>query len=157
MVKKTSIRFSRIFSTLCVTMLVLVLILAGSSQPSAAQTQQPTQAATSDQGVLTVTGTFKSTNQFVPSYATEPYVGLLDLTAFVKRDYTLPLPYSDMTIAGFVGDITQGATYTMPLPIAPRGTINDVGHGKGGQGVEIFVTDFDANIAGDPFLSPVEF
>src|SRR5258708_28255652 len=163
MIKYVSMRFTRLFSTLFAAALVAVLILAGSSQPSAAQTQQPTQSAvsgatgaTGDQGVISVTGSFKSTNQFVPSYATEPYIGLLDLTAFVKRDYSLPLPYNDQTIAGLVGNVTQGATYNMPLPIVPRGTINDVAHGKGGSGLEIFVTDFDANLAGDPFMSPVE-
>lgn len=115
----------------------------------------PAVAQPGDTGVVTVTGKITLTNPFVIDYSTEPYIALVDLTAFVKRDRDMKLPYPDQTIAGLQGDLSTGATFTMPLPIEPRGTLNNVS--KGGQGVKIFSLDYDANFVGDPFIGPFEW
>src|SRR5579859_24213 len=113
--------------------------------------------AQGDAGVVTVTGSIKITNQFVLQDDSEPFIALIDLTAFVKRDHDAPLPFPDQPIAGLQGDLAKGATYTMPLPISPRGLINDVAHGKGGKGVMVFALDFDTNAVGDAFMGPYEW
>ncbi|HLY27552.1 MAG TPA: S41 family peptidase [Aggregatilineales bacterium] len=113
--------------------------------------------AQGDAGVVTVTGSIKITNQFVLQDDSEPFIALIDLTAFVKRDHDAPLPFPDQPIAGLQGDLAKGATYTMPLPISPRGLINDVGHGKGGKGLMVFALDFDTNAIGDAFMGPYEW
>jgi len=133
------------------TCAALVAVGAPGRSPAAAQTAD-------DGGVQTITGKVTVTNQFVLNDEAEPLMALIDLTAFVKRDHDMHLAYPDQTIAGLQGDITQGATFTMPLPIVPRGTFNDVSNGKGtGKGVMIFAIDFDTNAIGDSFMGPYEW
>jgi C-terminal processing protease CtpA/Prc len=112
----------------------------------------------SDQGVVVVTGKVIVSNPFVLEDAAEPLIALIDLTAFVKRDRDMKLPYSDQTTAGLEGDLAQGAAFTLPLPIEPRAVLNDVSHGKGkGKGVAILAVDFDTNAVGDGYMGPYEW
>lgn len=136
----------------------------------AAATQAPGQLATvapssgADMGVTQIHGTVRITNQFQLGDTAEPMVALIDLTAFIKRDRNLHLPFADQTIAGVYTDPTTGATdlakgaeYTMPLPIEPRGIVNNVAHSKGGKGVMLFAVDFDTNAIGDAFMGSYEW
>src|SRR5258708_24533367 len=114
--------------------------------------------AQGDNGVAVITGKMRVTNPFILEDAAEPYVALIDLTALVKRDRTLPLPFADQTLAGLQGDLATGATFTLPLPIEPRGVLNEVSHGQAkGQGVRLFSVDFETNAIGDPFQGPYEW
>ena len=108
-------------------------------------------------GVTTLTGSVKVTNPYILGAYLEHYVALIDMTAFVKRDRDLPLPDFTQITTGLVGDWGEGATFSLPLPIAPRGVVNDVGHGEGGPGVQIYTVDAQANVEGDPFLGPDEY
>src|SRR5215217_5640942 len=108
-------------------------------------------------GVTTLTGSVTVTNPFIVSIYSEHYMALIDLTAFVAREIDRPLPSSTQVTTGLVGDWANGATFTLPLPIRPQGQINDVAHGKGGSGVQIYSLDVQANTVGDPYLSPTEF
>src|SRR5262249_39792681 len=103
------------------------------------------------------TGTVTVTSPFILSTYTERYMALIDLTAFVKRDIDRPLPSPTQVTSGLEGDWAKGATFSLPLPILPQGQLNDVGHGKGGKGVQIYSLDLQANMVGDPYLSPEEF
>jgi len=117
-----------------------------------------TQAQDDSSGVATISGKFTVSNPFVLEDYAEPYIALIDLTAFVKRDKDMPLPYPDQTIGSVNGDPTKGASYVISLPIQPRGQLNDVSNGKGtGKGVMVFAVDFDTNSVGDPFLGPYEW
>jgi C-terminal processing protease CtpA/Prc len=114
--------------------------------------------ADNSQGVAVVKGSFKITNQFYLETKTEPLVVLMDMTAFLKRDHDMKLPFPDQTVAGVQGEADEGYSYEMHLPVVPRGRLNDVSHGKStGKGVEIFTVDFDYNDMGDPFLGPYEW
>lgn len=108
-------------------------------------------------GVTTLTGSVTVTNPYILGAYLENYVALIDMTGFVKRDRELPLPDFTQVTTGLVGDWGQGATFTLPLPIAPRGTINDVGRGEGGSGVQVYSVDAQANVEGDPYLGPDEY
>jgi C-terminal processing protease CtpA/Prc len=111
-----------------------------------------------DAGVATISGKFTVSNPFILEDYAEPYIALIDLTAFVKRDKDMPLPFPDQTIGRVDGDPTQGASYVLPLPIEPRGQLNDVSNGNGkGKGVMVFAVDLDTNAIGDPFQGPFEW
>ncbi len=157
----------------CVALLAAVQAgpIPANAQPAAtpAATQAANQPATAapsvstDSGVTQIHGNVKITNQSTLGDSAEPMVVLLDFTAFIKRDHDAHLPFADQTIAGVytdpakgTTDLANGAQYTMPLPIEPRGTINNVAHGKGGKGVMVFSVDFDTNAVGDAFMGPHE-
>lgn len=128
-----------------------LLMASLSVRPSVAQTS-------TDEGVTAVTGTVTVTNPFVLEDAAEPFMALVDLTAFIKRDRDARLPFPDQTVAGVNGDLAKGAKFNMPLPIEPRGQLNDVSNGKGdSKGVMVFALDFDTNAVGDSFLGPYEW
>jgi C-terminal processing protease CtpA/Prc len=127
--------------------LLLVAPLAGVRGPAAAQDEG---------GVSTVTGSLTITNPVILANASQPYAMLLDMTAYVGRDRELVPPLQSQIIAPFEGDLATGATFALNLPIAPRGTINDVDGGEAGSGVQIYSVEFAANAFGDPFANPLE-
>jgi C-terminal processing protease CtpA/Prc len=112
--------------------------------------------AQGDGGVETLTGTVTVTNPMLIRVLSEPFVNLSDLTAFVKRDLRMPLPSPVQITANLQGDLHKGASFRMDLPIRPEGATNDLGHGKGGSGVQVYALDFQDNASGDPFLDPIE-
>ncbi len=117
--------------------------------------QSPAQGL-SDSGVVTITGKVRVTNPFALENISEPFMALIDLTAFIKRDKDMDLPDTDQIITGLHGDVVQGATFTMQLPIEPPAVLNNVGHGTS-KGVAVFAVDFDTNSIGDAFLGPYEW
>ncbi len=138
---------------------VALVLAAAPARLSVAQvaTAAPTQAAASTDGVATITGSVTVTSPFALEDSAEPFLALIDLTAFVKRDRDAKLPFSDQTIAGLTGDISKGARFTMSLPIQPRGALNNLSNGKGGTGVMVFAVDYDTNAIGDAFMGPYEW
>src|SRR5258708_6153121 len=139
--------------SLTVTALLLALVLSAVQQAGTAFAQS------GDNGVTLITGSVYTSNPFVQDSATEPYIMLVDMTPFVKRDHEMTQP-ANQVIAHIEGDITKegAAKYTMNLPIAPSGTLNDVSTGKGDKkGVGVFAEDFDNNSFGDPFQGQAEF
>jgi len=109
-------------------------------------------------GVVQLTGKVTVTNRFSLQDATEPFMALIDLTAFIKRDKNMKLPYPTQTITGLEGDLAKGASFTMQLPIEPQAKLNNVSNGKStGQGLTVFALDYDTNTIGDGFLGPEEW
>lgn len=135
-----------------VIMMIAIVALALSGLiPAAAQ-------SSSAAGVTTLKGAVTSQNPFVLADSEDAYIALIDLTAFVKRDKDMKLPFPDQLIVGIEGELDKGAAYTMPLPIEPRARLNDVSNGKGDtKGVAIFSTDYVSNSIGDPFQGPFEW
>src|SRR5262249_36481833 len=102
-------------------------------------------------GVATLTGTLSA------DLAGDPagYVALLDLTAFVERDFNRPQPTGGTPLGTI--DHASGV-FTVDLPATPRGTLNEVGHGQDtGSGVQLYSVDLVTNLIGDPFLNSWEF
>lgn len=111
-------------------------------------------------GVATITGTIPA----IPSAAyasvapADAYVFLTDLSAFVARDHTMPLPSVSRRITtGVEGDLVEGAGFSLALPVAPPGATNDVGHGEGGTGVQIFAVSLASTAAGGRFTAAAEW
>jgi C-terminal processing protease CtpA/Prc len=118
--------------------------------------QTPT-AAQDPAGVEALTGNVVVTNPLLLSTFSETYMMLLDMTAYLKRDRALAPPIESQILAPVEGDRATGATFTMDLPSAPRGTINDVDRGQSeGDGVQIYSVEFWANLVGDPYIGPRE-
>ena len=109
----------------------------------------------SDSGVTTLTGAVAVTNPFLFEVITEPYVLLSDLSNFVGRDIDGALPDFIQVTGQLEGDLAT-ATYTLPLPILPQATTNDVDNGESGDGVQVYSVDLSANFVGDPFIQPEE-
>jgi C-terminal processing protease CtpA/Prc len=105
-------------------------------------------------GVHTITGELTITSPFIGRSFSEPFMMLTDLTAFVERDLTMPLPSPVQTTANLEGDFREEATFTLPLPIKPLGNPIDLPGNT--AGVQIYTVDFQVNIAGDPFIGPLE-
>ena len=151
-------------ATMAATMAMAAPAGTAAVAATSAPTATPVSDALSGSGVSQVHGTVKITNQFQLGDTAEPMIALIDLTAFIKRNHDLHLPYADQVIAGVytdpitgVTDLSSGAEYTMQLPIEPRGMVNDVAHGKGGSGVMTFAVDFDTNAVGDSFMGHYEW
>lgn len=146
--RSTSLRHHR---RLWSAWLVLMLVFAGfvGIRAPAAHAQDP------GDGVSTITGSLVVTNPFVLEIISEPYVLLSDLSNFVKRDIDGDLP-SFLQITGQLEGDLATATYTLPLPIAPQATTDDVDNGEPGDGVQIYSIDLSANFVGDPFVQPIE-
>lgn len=130
------------FLGLVAALLLVAGCFAGMARPSTAQ---------ADEGVATLTGSVTVSNPIALSALTEPYILLMDMTAFIERDRALAPPLESEVIGPLDGDISQGAAYTLNLPIDPKGTVNDVAHGAGEAGVQVYSVEFSANIFGDPF------
>ncbi len=136
---------------------IIALLFVAVLLAPAPASSRVTSAQATDAGVTTLNGEVRVTNPFILSIVSERFMALIDLTAFVKREIDRPLPSLTQVTTGLAGDWADRATFSLPLPIAPQGQINDVAHGQGGDGVQIYSVDVQANIVGDPYLSPVEF
>jgi C-terminal processing protease CtpA/Prc len=130
--------------------LLLAILMLGSGFTSI--------AAQGRDGVTTLTGGITITNPNILSDVSEPYMLLTDMTPYVNRDRDEPVPLESQIIGAIDGDLAKGASFTLHLPIAPQGTINDLARRRGdGSGVQIYSVEFSANSLGDPFQSPEEF
>jgi len=136
--------------------LCAVLILLGFIAPFTAYGRLSAHGDTDDAiGVATITGQVTVTNPFLFEIITEPYVLLSDFSNFVGRDIDGDLPDFVQITGQLQGDLAT-ATYTLPLPIAPDATVNDVDNGETGDGLHVYTVDLSANVIGDPFIQPEE-
>lgn len=136
---------------------------AQTATPPAATTETSTTAASSGLTPQTATGNaspnqirgdFKYTNDFVlETYYVEQAVALADMHGFVLRDKEWETP-TESQVLGFM-DVdyeNNGGTYTIDLPVRPRGTFNDVDqNGNKDQGIQIFAVSYWPNYAGGPY------
>jgi hypothetical protein len=105
--------------------------------------------ATNTLGVTTIVGT--ASLDVAPGL--RGYIVVSDLTGFVRRDPNFVR--GPQVIIGW-GDHTTGQ-FQVDLPIVPHGTVNDVGHGQGGNGVQIYSVDSYYDAVLDPRPGPWEF
>ncbi|HEX5497752.1 MAG TPA: S41 family peptidase, partial [Thermomicrobiales bacterium] len=131
----------------------VVILLALAFLPPLAPALTRAQAAS---GVETLTGTVTVSNPMLLRVLSEPFINLSDLTAFVKRDLRMPLPSPVQITGNLQGNLRDGASFRIDLPIRPDGATNDLAHGQGGAGVQVYALDFQDNASGDPFLDPIE-
>lgn len=132
-------------------LMLLMAVIAGWQVPVVAQ------ETADDEGVTTITGALTITNPIILANASQAQVLLMDMTPYVQRDWDLPPSLASQVIAPFEGDLATEATFSLKLPIAPQGTINDLDGGEGeGAGVQLYSVEFYPNSYGDAFLGPFE-
>ena len=105
-------------------------------------------------GPTTVTGKVTYTNSFFTRGVAEPIVILEDQSGFVKRNRDFVIPVESQVLGKITSDFyTSPFTYTVSLPVAPSGGLNDVDHdGQQDTGVMIFAVAYWTNTWGDPYL-----
>lgn len=140
MSKKLKISFS--------TIMIIVLFL------SACQPKTATPASSAGTGPVELTGDFTYSNEFaVETYYVEQAVALTDMRGFVLRDMEWELPVDGQVLGYMAVDYENNkGTYTLQLPIEPKGTFNDVdNNGQDNPGVQIFAVGYSPNLTGGPF------
>lgn len=113
----------------------------------------PATIAGADSGPVRVTGDFTYTNDIITTYYVEHEAALVDMHGFITRDRAWEIPI-DSQILGYLSidpDAKTGS-YAIDLPIAPRGTLNDVDHdGVVDRGVQVFAATYWPNLTGGPY------
>lgn len=131
--------------------LTIVALSAGCDGSDAVGVTPPPGEATDAAGVTRVTGHW-AMPPFVGEWFTERAVVLTDLTAFVRREPGLPLP-GDPTVGRFTTDSEGLETFSLNLPITPRGTFHQLEAGADGEpGVQVYAVSVGLNVVGDAFL-----
>lgn len=102
---------------------------------------------------VVITGTIPYTSPFFVNSIAEPFVLLEDQAGFVARDLDFEFPLQGQTI-GPVEQVEDGLlAFTLPLPIAPRGTMMDLDNdAEQDAGVMVFQIAYWSNTWGGPFL-----
>jgi C-terminal processing protease CtpA/Prc len=115
-------------------------------------------AQPSPNGVQFLTGTLETDNPIVMNVWSQTYFMLYDMTPYVFRDKTMPIPIESQIMAPSIGDISEGEVdLYLSLPAVPLGTSHDLdGDDSENSGVQLFSVELGVNTFGDPFLSPEE-
>lgn len=141
---------SKRFTKLLILAVLTTLVLQSCAPAAGPVATTGTSAA----GPVQVTGEFTYSNDFVlETYYVEQAVALADMHGFVLRDREWETPV-DSQVLGFMNVDYENnkGTYTLDLPIQPRGSLNDVdNNGKTDTGVQIFAVSYWPNYAGGPY------
>ncbi len=133
---------------------VATAVSAATSAPTTVPTTVPGVASAGD-GVALITGTFSVTNDFIFVYFPESPVALVDLTGFVQRDETWPIPVEGQTL-GYLTIDREALTgsFRLQLPARPEGVLSDVDNDDAQEpGVQVFAVAWWPNLTGDPFAA----
>ncbi len=105
-------------------------------------------------GPTVVTGSVEYTNTFFTAGVAEPVIILEDQTGFVTRDRNFVFPQESQVIGQITSPFEVSPfTYSVTLPAAPSGALNDVDHdGTEDAGVMVYAVAYWTNTWGDPFL-----
>ncbi len=128
------------------------LVFAGAAM---AQDTPPAAEIVNDEGgAQTVEGQMFYTNLLTLTGVAQPLIITEDQAGFVSRDPVFTFPPESQTFGHFTSDpFVSPVSYTLPLPIAPQGTLVDVdNNGQEDTGVQVFAIAYWSNMFGDPFL-----
>lgn len=105
-------------------------------------------------GPVVITGELAYTYPFFTEAVAEPIVILEDQGGFVARDRDFVIPVESQVLGQITSDFyTSPFTYSLTLPLVPRGTLRDVDQDGGKDaGVMVFAVAYWTNTWGDPYL-----
>ncbi len=132
---------------------LLCLLLTG--LPTLAQDELPPAPITNDEGgPVIITGAVEYTNPLFTDGVAQPVIILEDQAGFVDRNKYFLMPVESQTLGQITSDFYDSPfTYSLTLPITPRGTLRDVdADGVEETGVQIFAVAYWSNTFGDPYL-----
>jgi C-terminal processing protease CtpA/Prc len=105
-------------------------------------------------GPVSIIGEVEYTNPFFTAGVAEPIVILEDQTGFVDRDRNFIFPVESQVLGQITSDFyTSPFTYSLTLPLVPKGTLRDVDNDREEDtGVMIFAVAYWTNTWGDAYL-----
>ena len=105
-------------------------------------------------GPAVITGEVAYTNPLFTAGVAEPIVILEDQGGFVVRDRDFIIPAESQVMGQITSDFyTSPFSYSLTLPLLPRGTLRDVDQDPGKDaGVMTFAVAYWTNTWGDPYL-----
>ena len=135
------------------TVLALLVLLA--AMPAWAQEEAPPAPMVNDEGgPVVISGAVEYTNPLFTDGVTQPLVILEDQAGFVDRNEQFLMPVESQTLGQITSDFYDSPfTYSLTLPITPRGTYRDVDNDTEEEtGVQVFAIAYWNNTFGDPYL-----
>ena len=157
--------------TSLITFLILCISACGqqtpatetpSPQPSLEPTLVPTpehqfplaEIINDEGGPVSIIGEVEYTNPFFTEGVAEPIVILEDQAGFVDRDRNFIFPVESQVLGQITSDFyTSPFTYSLTLPLVPKGTLRDVDNDREEDtGVMIFAVAYWTNAWGDAYL-----
>ncbi len=136
-------------------MTVLAVMALGAVSLVGALDDAPEAPITNDEGgPVSITGSVSYTNSFFTAGVAEPVIILEDQAGFIDRNKGFLMPVESQVLGQITSDFfTSPFTYSLTLPIEPRGTLRDVDHDDVEEtGVMVFAVAYWTNIFGDPYL-----
>jgi len=114
----------------------------------------PAEIENDEGGPAVITGKVAYTNPFFTAGVAEPIVILEDQGGFVVRDRDFIIPAESQVMGQITSDFyTSPFSYSLTLPLVPRGTQRDVDQDPGKDaGVMTFAVAYWTNTWGDPYL-----
>lgn len=133
--------------------LTVVLLLAVSGV-RAQSDLLPAPIVNDEGGTVLITGTMVYTDPLFTAGVAQPVIILEDQAGFVDRNRGYLMPVESQVLGQIITDFyVSPVSYSMTLPIEPRGGFRDVdGDDVDDLGVQIFATAYWNNTFGDPFL-----
>ena len=135
------------------TVLALLVLLA--AMPAWAQEEAPPAPMVNDEGgPVVISGAVEYTNPLFTDGVAQPLVILEDQAGFVDRNEQFLMPVESQTLGQITSDFYDSPfTYSLTLPITPRGTYRDVDNDTEEEtGVQVFAIAYWNNTFGDPYL-----
>ena len=114
----------------------------------------PAEIENDEGGPVVITGEVAYTDLFFTLGVAEPIVILEDQGGFVVRDRDFLFPVESQVMGQITSDFyTSPFSYSVTLPLVPRGTLRDVDQDAGKDaGVMTFAVAYWTNTWGDPYL-----
>ncbi len=134
--------------------LVASLLLAMTVAVSAQTELTPAQIVNDEGGPRVLTGEMTYTNPYLTDGVAEPLIILEDQAGFVDRDQDFIFSPESQVLGRLTSDFfTSPVSWTLQLPIEPRGSLRDVDNdGEEDAGVQIFAIAYWSNTWGPPEL-----
>jgi C-terminal processing protease CtpA/Prc len=114
----------------------------------------PAEIINDEGGPVSITGEVNYTNLTFTDGVAEPVIILEDQAGFIDRNEFFIMPVESQTLGQITSDFFDPPfSYSIALPIEPRGTQRDVDNDDQEEtGVQVFAIAYWTNSFGDPFL-----
>jgi C-terminal processing protease CtpA/Prc len=128
--------------------------IESTSVPTTVSQFPPAEIVNDEGGPIVVTGEVGYTNPFFTAGVAEPIVILEDQAGFVDRDRNFIFPVESQVLGQITSDFyTSPFTYSLTLPLVPKGTLRDVDNDdEEDDGLMVFAVAYWTNTWGDAYL-----
>lgn len=136
--------------------IILLAVLSLAMSFSAWVVHAQTPAQTEGGGPHTITGSYQSTNPVYAITNAEVGIALYDITGLIRGDFDYE-PGPETQVLGTIEGTIVSGKYTLTLPDAPRGVLNDFdGDAASPPEVQVFAPANFIEFLGDEYINPGE-